>query len=93
MTYNALKFSCKSNVRISNASVLVIQTVEVSHYLHHCSPFGLWNKPQQKCATGEGVSHENQEAELTEAVLDRKRVSEMNPTTKSVKGPASARRP
>lgn len=44
--------------------------VKVLHYLNHCPSFGLWNKPQQKRTTEEGVSHENQEAELAEAILD-----------------------
>lgn len=43
--------------------------VKVMHYLHHRPSFGLGNKPQHEQAAGDGVSYENQEAELAEAVL------------------------
>lgn len=70
MTKEILKFSWEISGCCRRVSIPVIQMVKVLHYLNHCLSFGLWNKPQQKHTTEEGVSHENQEAELAEAILD-----------------------
>lgn len=70
MTKTILEFSWKISWCARGVRILVIQVVKVLHYLNHCPSFGLWNKPQQKRTTEEGVSHENQEAELAEAILD-----------------------
>lgn len=67
-----LKFSWEINVRFFHVSVLVIEMVKVMHYLHHRPSFGLGNKPQHEQAAGDGVRHENQEAELAKAVLGGK---------------------
>lgn len=54
-----------------NGPVLEIQFVEVLRDLDHGLSFGLRDKSYQKCCTQKRVRHKNQEAELTESILQR----------------------